>query len=269
MQWLLRVLHVADSSLPTGETFVVGEDTLLGRAPDTTVRLDHASISRHHLRWRVVTHPDTIELLNLSRHSAVFVDGASLAPGGTWRGAAPARLQLGAILFEVTGIAATEPYAHRIEPAPGREAAVEPAPEHPAIDPIFEILQDGDATAVRCRGRFVDLPPAACRLFARLARQSSAVVHRWDLQDAVGPGGNLAQLTTLIRRGVRDLVEAGVIDPGELREMIRAASGSGRVEDLDSLDLETLLRRLVLSRRGHGYVLCIPPARLRFVEADD
>jgi hypothetical protein len=259
MQWLLRVLHVADTTLPTGTTFVLTDEALLGRSPDASIRVDHASVSRHHLRWCTLG-DDTIELTNLSRSSAVFLDGSPLSPGQTQRGPAPARLQLGAVLFEIEPLAATEPYAQRLDPSPGDAAP------HEAL---FEVIQDGDAFAIRCRGRFVDLPPTACRLFARLARQSSIVVHHWDLQDAVGPGGNLAQLSTLVRRGLRDLIDAGVVEPAELRELIRASSGSGRMEDLDDNDTDALLRRLILSRRGHGYVLCMPPGSIRFLGADD
>lgn len=259
MQWLLRVLHVADPSPLTGETFLVLPGSLLGRGLDASVCIGHASISRHHLRWLVPeASSDRVELINLSRHSAVFVDGASLAPASTWRGPSPGRIQLGAVLFSVTAVAATEPYADRIEPASPASLS----------DPLFEVVRDGDACAIRCRGRFVDLPPAACRLFDCLARQSTRVVHRWDIQETVGPGGNLPQLVTFLRQGIRSLIESEVIGLDELRDAIQVSSGAGRAESLDALGTDALLRRLVLSRRGHGYVLCLPPDRIRFVEPE-
>lgn len=259
MQWLLRVLHVADPSPLNGDTFLVLPGALLGRGVDASVHIGHASISRHHLRWLASDVSGGVELRNLSQHSAVFIDGSPLAPLTSWRGPSPERIQLGAVLFSVIPVAATEPYADRIEPVASA----------PALAPLFEVVRDGDACAIRCRGRFVDLPPAACRLFACLAQQSTSVVHRWDLQEAVGPAGNLPQLVTLLRQGIRSLIESEVIGLGELRDAIQISSGAGRSESLDALDPDALLRRLLLSRRSHGYVLCLPPERIRFVEADD
>jgi hypothetical protein len=294
MQWHLQIVHVVDQTLPLGTAFLVAPGAVLGRGPDATVRIEHTTISRHHLRWKLAagphllpvttaapsvaaTAPD-IELENASSRSVVFVDGVAIAPQASYRGPTPKRLQLGAVLFSVTEVPATEAFDERIEVAEAQLASTgapnttSPAPDAGSSSgersPLFEITRDGDARAIRCRGRFVDLPPAACRLFARLAEESATVVHRWDLQEVVGPAGNLAQLATTVRQGIRSLLDAGVLDLDELRALIRRASGSGRIEDLGLLDADALLRRLVLSRRGHGYVLCIPPDRIAFTEAD-
>jgi hypothetical protein len=281
MQWHLQIVHVVDQTLPLGTSFLVAPGGLLGRGPDATVRIEHTTISRHHLRWSVAAAPDpsappTLELANVSSRSVVFVDGVAIAPQTTYRGATPNRLQLGAVLFSVSEVPVTEAFDERIEVT--EAALAEKTPSSPLSSgkaasseespALFEITRDGDARAIRCRGRFVDLPPAACRLFARLAEESATVVHRWDLQEVVGPAGNLAQLATAVRQAIRSLLDAGVLDREELRALIRLASGSGRVEDLAALDTDALLRRLVLSRRGHGYVLCLPPDRIAFTEAD-
>lgn len=249
-----RVLRVVGPGrLHEGELFDLPEGAVIGRDPGVEVRLDHPSVSRRHARITA------LRIENLSASSGLFVDGARLGPGEACALAEGSHLQIGAVLLGVLGPAETEPFC---SPIP-----LERAPLDDAAAPIFVITRDGDACVVQFAGRYLDLQAAAARAFAALSASPSQVVHVWDIQEAVGTTGAVAPLVTAIRRAVRSLLDDGALDEALLRGLI-ARSGSGdRLASLESLDRDALLRRLVLSRRGHGYVLCLPPDAVRIVDA--
>nr|WP_240807296.1 FHA domain-containing protein [Polyangium spumosum] len=258
-----RVLRVVGPGrLREGEVVDLPEGGVIGREPGVEIRLDHPSVSRRHARITAgprgaLVPPLRIE--NLSTSSGLFLDGAPLEPGGARGFGEGSRLQIGAVLLEVLGPAETEPFC---SPIP-----LEGAPGEAAASPAFVITRDGDACVVQFAGRYLDLQAAAARAFAALAASPSQVVHVWDIQEAVGSAGVVAPLVTAIRHAVRRLLDDGALDEALLRGLI-ARSGSGeRLASLESLDRDALLRRLVLSRRGHGYVLCLPPDAVRIIDA--
>ncbi|WP_170228761.1 FHA domain-containing protein [Polyangium fumosum] len=263
MHFRARVLRVVGPGrLHEGELFDLPEGAVIGRDPGVEVRLDHPSVSRRHARITAAPRPSPeppLRIENLSSSSGLFVDGARLGPGDACALAEGSRLQIGAVLLEVLGPAETEPFC---SPIP-----LDDAPLDGAAAPVFVITRDGDACGVQFAGRYLDLQAAAARAFAALAASPSQVVHVWDIQEAVGTAGVVAPLVTAIRRAVKSLLDDGALDEALLRGLI-AQSGSGdRLASLESLDRDALLRRLVLSRRGHGYVLCLPPDAVRIVDA--
>jgi len=253
----LRVLRVIGAGrIREGEMLDIPDGGVIGRDPSAEVRLDHPSVSRRHAR--VVASPLRIE--NLSASSGLFVDGAPLAKAAACALTDGARVQIGAVLLQVVGPAETEPFCHPLT----LDAAPRDAED---TAPVFVITRDGDACAVQFAGRSLDLQAAAARAFAALAAAPAQVVHAWDIQDAVGGASAVPPLVTAIRRAVKSLLDDGALAEATLRSLI-ARSGSGdRLASLEALDRDALLRRFVLSRRGHGYVLCLPPDAIRITDA--
>jgi hypothetical protein len=147
------------------------------------------------------------------------------------------------VLLAVTMLADTEPVHEIIR-------AQTPAARSPAL----RVVWDAGQCVVRCGDRDVGLTGAAARMLGLLAGRAGEVVHHWDLQQELQTP-HLAPLATAVRHALAAAVEAGALSESRLREQL-VRSGA---EAPDAEDVHALMRRVVQSRRGHGYVLHLLP----------
>lgn len=82
-----------------------------------------------------------------------------------------------------------------------------------------------------------------------------------------GRDAHLAQAVSEIRRGLRRLLESGWLPEHDLRRWTAQLSTDGCSDALDGLSNAELMRRLVRSRRGHGYCLAVPAGVSEVVDA--
>lgn len=236
----------AESNVSVGHAFSVTGEATVGRGVDVDLRVDDITVSRRHAHLEVTEAGLTIEAASAS--NGVFVDGARVEFGATTTITdGTHKVQLGGVLFEVSPMAATRPV---LEPMTLASA------KHPRA-PFLTIARDGDQCTVQCKGRFLDIHASAARALYALCSTPSKLVHEWDIQDAVGGPSNIQQLMSTIRRGIRLLIENGHVSLAEIRTLIEANSAGERLEGLAEMNAQQLLRRFVLSRRGHGYLICL------------
>ncbi len=257
---IFRVAHSPDPErLPLGPCLnLPPQDALLiGRGPEADLRLDDRSVSRAHARlaWR----GDAWVVENVSAHNGLFLDQQPIAPGEQRLLPREAHLQVGAVLLEIHALEGTLPF-HDPLPTP-------PAPPRAQDLPFLDLLRDGDSCAVRCKGRFVAMKPSCALVLFALASSPGQVVHDWDLQEITGQSYDLPQAISGIRRAFRHLLDEGWVTPQEICDHILAVSTGPHTSDLSDLDASQLLRRFVMARRGHGYILMLPERAVRADEA--
>ena len=266
------IVRVPDGSpLAPGRSFVLASETLVGRAHEASVRLDDVTVSRRHAQMRLSEGLLIVEAI--SANNGTFINGVRVPPGTpvtvtmTTSGLAPPEeyhsedqvppdgemlLQVGGVLLQVSRSQPTRPIQEPLSVPVARLIA--------PTGGFLHLHRDGDGCTVRCTGRYLEVPAAAARVLWELARESSRVVHQWELQDAAGAEANLPQLVSQLRRAFRQVLAEGWLDRRTLERMIRSAASGQRLENIEELDEEALMRRLILSRRNHGYILCIPPS---------
>ena len=113
---------------------------------------------------------------------------------------------------------------------------------------------------MRINGRHVDLFPASAQVLGALCETPGIPVHHMDIEEVVGPGTNLEQQVSYLRRTFRELVDAGTLSSDTIRERVREHASGKTVEGLDDMDIRSLMRRFVASQRGFGYLICLSPA---------
>ncbi|MEO0600078.1 MAG: FHA domain-containing protein [Myxococcota bacterium] len=239
--FLVRIAVVPPGSpVEAGTVRAVHQDSItIGRSPDADVVLMDPTVSRRHVRLQVTPAP-TVEALTAS--NGTFLDEQRLEQGDPVPiPDAGGRLQVGGIVLVIAPIGETRPVWDVIR------GSVE-AP------PVLEATWDAGQCVIRCGGRPLPLTGVASRMLGALAESPGGVVHHWDLQQVLGTS-HLAPLATAVRRALAAAVEARFLDVEQLR-IWRATLGSEPDGD-DSID--ELMRWLVQARRGHGYVLNLPP----------
>lgn len=236
---VLRILRVPDGSvLVQGTGFpLAGAEVVVGRAPDADVVLADGTVSRQHLRV-LLGPPVRIEALTAS--NGTFLDDVPLPPGELVEVPAhAARLQLGGVVVALVQLADTEPV---LEPLGA--GGVGPT------EPVLAIQWDAGQCVARCGGRDLGLTGAAARFLGLLAEQPGEVVHHWDLEQELDTT-HLAPLATAARHALLAAIRAGALSVAHVRARVRAAT----VDTSEAETLPDLMRDLVQSRRGHGYVL--------------
>ncbi|MEN0067792.1 MAG: FHA domain-containing protein [Myxococcota bacterium] len=240
--FVLRVLRASDpNSLPTGLSFILNKDVIVGRSPDADIVLPDGSISRHHIKIEL---GPPIRVTALTDTNGTFCDGHQRVTPGTpfVTTQNSVLIQLGGAHVKVSPLTATDP-VWDLMPSP------QPLP--PPTKAI-EVVWDAGQCLVRCAN--VDLPingSASC-LFGLLADEVGHVVHHWDLEQGVGTK-HLAPLATAIRRALCDAHINGLVD---LKALATRAAGN---QPIPTHDLAALGRWIVHSRRGHGYALQLHP----------
>ncbi len=238
-QLLLQVLQVPEgSALAVGTSWpIVGPQAVIGRSPTADVMVGDRTVSRAHVRVHAGP-PTRVEVLTSS--NGTFVDQRPVGVGSpVVVGPQGARLQLGGVLLGLAPLVATEP-------------VLEPLVSLAAAAALLSITWDAGQCVVRSGGRDLGVTGAAARLLGVLAGRAGEVVHHWDLEQELGTL-HLAPLVTAVRNALSEAVDAEVLGEGVLRQRVERATGER------ASDRKELMRQLVQSRRGHGYVLHLLP----------
>jgi len=224
------------SALAVGTSWpLVTDAVIVGRSPTADVMVADRTVSREHVRIEVGP-PTRVHVL--TRSNGTFIDQQPASPDTPIDvGPDGARLQLGGVLLALATLTATEPVLEPLGAAP-------PAPSVP-----LTVTWDAGQCQIRCGDRDLGLTGAPARLFGVLAGRAGEVVHHWDLEQELGTL-HLAPLVTAIRKALSDAVDHGVLSEELFRDRLKAATG-----DDGAGDRNALMRKVVQSRRGHGYVL--------------
>lgn len=278
MMFLKVVMTLAPGGLEEGEGFeFTGEPPWeLGRAPGFGPELLDRSISRKHARITFDDQQERWWIENISGHNGIFVDGEEVAPGS--RHVLPdelCHLQLGSVIFELKWLQETRPFTSALVP-PGKAHGsqtphAEPTEEFSSLTttsaaeeqlPWFELSRDGDCCTVHCKGRLLTMKPSCALALYALCTKPGEVMHSWDVLDVMGGEYDLAQAISGVRRELRDLLELGWLTRAELIDAILGAGAQWHREELLELDDAGLLRKFLMSRRGHGYVLMMSSEKI-------
>lgn len=227
--------------------------SVLGRALTADVRLDHASVSRAHAVLRHEDGPHALVLTAQSTASATFVGGVRIAAGTSTPLPLGAHVQLGAVVLQLIEQTDTVPFETPL--AVGGTEGPPPTRPRPALS--LEVIIDGPAISARVNGALLHLTPRAAQLLALLAERAGLTVAHWDLVDALG-GRGIPQLATELRQGFKRLLAAGILDGEALCRALAEANAGAPARGLGEETPERLAARVVLARRTHGYVLCLP-----------
>ena len=239
--WLIRILRAPSGSpVETGSVRALTQaSVVLGRSPEADIVLMDASVSRRHASISLGP-PAVVEALTSS--NGTFLNEMPIEPGRPLPLPSPgARLQLGGVVLEITPLGETRPVLEVIREDLGI--------------PLLEVTWDAGQCAIRCSGRPLPIAGAASQFFGALADSPGEIVHHWDLQQLVGTA-HLAPLATAARRALAGAIRTGALDAERLLAWHEAQTTP---DPEPTMSTERLLRWVVQSRRGHGYVLNLPP----------
>jgi hypothetical protein len=233
----LRVIQSVDPALPVGLVVnVPAAGGVIGRSPDVAICLAGNTVSRRHAR--LTPEGGRWVLTPLTDTNATFVDGKPI------EGSQPV---VDGTPFQVGGVVCTL----------AAELGTSPVLEPLAPPVLLEVHDDGGACTVFADSTLLPIPPAPAAVLGLLAANAGKPVHRWDLLEPLGEAANLDKTISLLRRGLREAMEADILD----RQQVRVALG------VDDDDPTELARQLVVTRRGHGYLLALDARRVRTVRA--
>lgn len=243
----LEVQRCLDGELAIGAVRVVtAPGAVLGRSPEVSVTLPSGTVSRRHAQIRAAA--TGWEVAALTRTNGTFLDGEALSAGVWTTLRIGQRLQVGGVVLAVVAGEETRPVLTPLEQV--------------TDEPVLSARWDGELCTIRCMGRLLSLEPQPTRALAALMERPGVTIHRWDILEAIGDGArvNLDRCMSKVRRALREALEEGVLP----RPLVEAAVASLDADsgDLSNLEVGALMRRLVASRRGHGYLLCLSPQQV-------
>ena len=186
----------------------------------------------------------------ISRGNGTFVDGAIVPVGERRPLTAASRVQLGGALFKVQILQHTVQVVQPLQPGEG-------AIGQPAAGAAFVVSWDADSCSVEINGRLLILAPLPSMTLALLLERPGEVVHRWDLQDALGVNVNLTQTISQIRSALLDCIKQDILCIDDIRRWVQRHSVGADAAALEVLEARPLLRHFIASRRGHGYRICL------------
>ena len=102
--------------------------------------------------------------------------------------------------------------------------------------------------------------------FAALARTPGVPVAEETIERASGSESMVTKHVSIIRSAIRELIEHGKLSREEMTRQILSFPGFD-ARELEALSLEALMRKLILSRRGFGYILHIRADDVEFSES--
>jgi hypothetical protein len=238
------VLRIIGGGL-AGRVFPLTGPARLGRSPAMDLVLDHPSVSREHAT--LVPRTGLVEVTAHSARSATFVGTVRLEPGAQGRLQLGQQLQVGAVLLTLGELKSTEPMdAPLFAPLPTSSRA-----------PLLRVRRGPDADAIYVGGRLLDAPTAVVTFLTTLALSPGVVKTPDELGADVSDDANLHQLASQARRALRATIERGDAGATEWAAALDDAVIGDRVRT-GTNDLSALMRRVLLSRRLEGYVLCLP-----------
>ncbi|MEM6930852.1 MAG: FHA domain-containing protein [Myxococcota bacterium] len=249
--WAFSVLRVPSrSTLERG--LLVGiphRECRVGRSSDNDVVLDDRTVSRVHARLR--PSEEGVEVEALTPSTGTFVDRRRLELGDSVLiEPRKSRLQLGGVLLQLVPQGRTEP----VFSAMSTGASVGQLGVERRAEALLAVTHDGDACAVRFAGRPLLLGGTPAKLLGLLAGAPGHVVHRWDLEHELGTA-RLAPPASEARAALAvvlaDDAEAASRVSEHLQQMGRVGTGASADE---------VARRMIESRRGHGYLLNLDPS---------
>lgn len=241
MSLTLVVTRSLDPQIPIASRFAVpSAGGTLGRQHGADVLLPSSTVSRTHAR--LTPSGDAWRLEALTAGNGTFIDGEPVPVGSPQPVTLGSSVQIGGIVLTLEAAASTTPVLQPLE----------------TPRPLLHARLDGDATVIHCGEHLLNVAPQPARALTVLMEHAGTPVHRWDLLDAVGRNADLDRCISKLRRALRDALAAGRIPRGPLLEGILQVQGA----PVDELDDDALVRRLIWSRRGHGYVLCLPAQRV-------
>lgn len=249
--FVVRVASAA-AALRPGQLLVARAPAVLGRAPTADVVLADPTVSREHARLDV--QDAGVCLTVLTAGNGTFLDAVRLLKGAQVALHPGMQLQLGGVVLEHIDIAQTQPVLQALA-LPTHPGVPTPTP---SSQPLLRVVIRAGAPQVHLDDRLLDLVPSAARVLWTLAQHPGDVVADGALQAAASAEGNVQQLVSLVRRALRDAVEADPALVERVRALVHEATAGGRFADLADLDAAGLMRRVLASRRGQGYVLCLP-----------
>lgn len=227
----LRVVQSVDPSVPVGLQVAVPESGgVVGRHPEVEVCLPGSTVSRRHARlerteagWMVTP---------LTQTNAVYVGGQVVEEASPlYR---DSLLQLGGVVVVLATEAETSPVLQRLD---------QPV--------LLEVRLDGGGCTAHAGGALLPLPPLEARLLGALVERAGQPVHRWDLLEALG-GSNLDKAMSKLRAGLREALGSGLLPLDAVAEALGVEP-----------EVRGVLKALIVTRRGHGYLLALPPHRVR------
>jgi hypothetical protein len=235
----LRIIQSVDPALPVGfQLAMPASGGVIGRSADVDLCLPGNTVSRRHAR--LVPGEGGWHVEPLTTTNAVFVDGEPRTTIGPLPSGAS--LQIGGVVCVVVSEAGTTPVLHRLDDGAW----------------LFEVHDDGGQCTVHVQETLLDIPPSAARCLSALIAEIGRPVHRWDLLEALGENANLDKAISLLRRGLREALEEGVLDAPRMAEALREAGAT-----VDDEDPAALVKELIVTRRGHGYMLRLAAHRAR------
>ena len=246
-----------EAALRVGEVWAIRDgEQVLGRAADADICISSETVSRQHAR--LILRDGALWVEPLTTTNGTFLNGEPVPCGDpTPVGGEQPILQLGGVLLEVL-------VDHRTRPV---LAALtlddQPTSPHDGAQPMLIVRWDTTKCSIQCRGRTLDLAPNAARALSALCAQPGQPVHHWDIQDEVGAPCNVAQLISAVRRSFRLLVDQQVLTLDEIRALVSTHSSGNHLEGLADMDINEVLRCFVMSRRGHGYLICLATTDVR------
>lgn len=248
------VVRVASpqAALRPGQLLVARAPAVLGRAPTADVVLTDPTVSREHARLDVID--AGVCLTVLTAGNGTFVDAVRLARGTQVTLHPGMQVQLGGVVLEHIDLAQTQPVLQPLALASPAGLADATA----ATGPLLRVLIRAGAPQVHLEDRLVDLVPSAARVLWTLAQHPGQVIEESVLQAAATAEGNVQQLVSLARRALRDALDEEPALVDRVRGLVHEATAGGRFADLAAFDTAGLMRRVLASRRGQGYVLCLP-----------
>lgn len=282
-----------------GKSFHIERSPIvIGRALDCDVHFTDPSVSRLHLR--IDLELDRMAITNLSRRSVSVVDGRMLEAGQRYETRYRAfPIIVGSVECAVDVSFETEepawlPFASELtrdqhlhsketldipglnspphafdrdgrivnEPAisPTRYQGVAP------LEPFLQVIEGRAAAAVSVRGNWLELPRMTALALSALAKQAGLPVAEETIERASGSESMVTKHVSMIRSAVRELIEDGKLSREDIYRQILGFPGFTQ-QELEPLSLEALMRKLILSRRGFGYILHVRADEVTFGES--
>lgn len=224
------MIQSVDPALPVGlQVAVPGGGGVIGRHPDVVMCLPGSTVSRSHAQLEKTGGRWTLTPLTTS--NAVFVGGRPVTAATVLENGVS--FQLGGVVLVLVEEAGTTPVLERLD-----------------SPVLLEVQVDAGKCSVYAGGQLLPVAPSGAAVLGVLVEHAGKPVHRWDLLEVVGPNANLDKVVSKLRGTLREALRDGCLDASEVVALL----GGGE---------EDLVKRLLVTRRGHGYLLALPPERVR------
>lgn len=277
---------------------------VVGRALDCEIHLTDPSVSRLHLR--IDLEADRIAITNLSRRSLSVIDGRKIEAGQryetryrvlpiivgsvecclnvSYETEEPAWVQFAAELtsenhihnkatLDIPGLTSPpvdyDVGGRIVNDEPLSSLASGPVSVMNADikdDPFLQVIEGRAAAAVSLRGNWLELPRMTALALAALARNPGLPVAEETIERASGSESMVTKHVSIIRSSIRELIESDKLSREDVYRQLTSFPGF-ELQDLEKLSLEELMRKLILSRRGFGYILHVRGDEVTFGES--